>query len=137
MKHPLAMFDTDGDPVGFGIGHPHPRSYGTFPRVLGRYVREMQVLTLEEAIRKMTSQSADQLGQRDRGRIAEGAFADVTVFDAETIQDRATFTDPHQYPLGIHHVIVNGVPIIRGGALTGATPGRVIKGPARTGVRSQ
>jgi N-acyl-D-aspartate/D-glutamate deacylase len=131
MTHPLAMFDTDGDPVGYGIGHPHPRSYGTFPRVLGRYVRERQVLTLEDAIRRMTSLSADQIGQRERGRIAEGMLADVTVFDAGTIQDRATYTDPHQYPIGIHHVVVNGVPIIREGALTGATPGRVLKGPAR------
>jgi N-acyl-D-aspartate/D-glutamate deacylase len=131
MKHPQAMFDTDGDPVGYGAGHPHPRSYGTFPRVLGRYVREAKVLTLEEAIRKMTSMSADQIGQRERGRIADGAFADITVFDADTIEDRATYTDPHQYPRGIHHVIVNGVAIIRDGALTGATPGRVLRGPAR------
>jgi N-acyl-D-aspartate/D-glutamate deacylase len=131
MRHPLAMFDTDGDPVGFGVGFPHPRSYGTFPRVLGRYVREQQVLTLEEAIRKMTSLSADQIGQPERGRIAPGMYADITVFDAEAIADRATFEDPHQYPVGIRHVIVNGTPIIRGGALTGATPGRVLKGPAR------
>ena len=131
MRHPVAMFDTDGDPVGFGVGFPHPRSYGTFPRVLGRYVREQQVLTLEEAIRKMTSLSADQIGQPGRGRIAPGMYADITVFDAEAIADRATFEDPHQYPVGIRHVIVNGTPIIRGGALTGATPGRVLKGPAR------
>jgi N-acyl-D-amino-acid deacylase len=131
MKHPVAMFDTDGDPVGYGMGHPHPRSYGTFPRVLGRYVRELQVLTLEEAIRKMTSLSADQIGQRERGRIAEGMYADIAVFDAATIRDKATYVDPHQYSEGIHHVIVNGVPIIRAGTLTGATPGRVLKGPAR------
>jgi N-acyl-D-aspartate/D-glutamate deacylase len=131
MRHPYAMFDTDGDPVGFGVGFPHPRSYGTFPRVLGRYVREQKVLTLEEAIRKMTSLSADQIGQPERGRIAAGMYADVTVFDAETVADRATFEEPHQYPIGIRHVIVNGTPVIRGGALTGATPGRVIKGPAR------
>jgi N-acyl-D-aspartate/D-glutamate deacylase len=131
MRHPNAMFDTDGDPVGFGVGYPHPRSYGTFPRVLGKYVREEKVLTLEEAIRKMTSMSADQIGQPQRGRIAPGMYADITVFDADTIADRATFDDPHQYPVGIRHVVVNGTPIIRGGALTGATPGRVIKGPAR------
>ncbi|HSC25670.1 MAG TPA: amidohydrolase family protein, partial [Vicinamibacterales bacterium] len=131
MKHPLAMFDTDGDPVGYGVGHPHPRSYGTFPRVLGRYVRELNVLTLEEAIRKMTSLSAGQIGQRERGRVVEGSYADLTIFDAETIQDRATYTDPHQFPIGIHHVVVNGVPIIRAGVLTGATPGRGLKGPAR------
>jgi N-acyl-D-aspartate/D-glutamate deacylase len=138
MRHPLTMFDTDGDPVGFGVGYPHPRSYGTFPRVLGRYVRELRVLTLENAIQRMTSMSAVQIGQSDRGRIAEGLYADLTVFDEDEIADRATFTDPHQYPLGIRHVVVNGVPIIRGGALTGATPGRVLMGPARRlGIRPQ
>ncbi len=131
MRHPLTMFDTDGDPVGYGIGHPHPRSYGTFPRVLGRYVREQKVLTLEEAIKRMTSMSADQIGQRERGRIAKGMYADLTLFDEGTIADRATYTDPHQYSVGIHHVIVNGVSIIRDGVLTGATPGRALKGPAR------
>jgi N-acyl-D-aspartate/D-glutamate deacylase len=131
MKHPHAMFDTDGDPVGYGIGHPHPRSYGTFPRVLGRYVREMKVLTLEEAVRKMTSLSMEQIGQRERGRIAEGAFADITVFDPDAIRDRATYTDPHQYPIGIHHVVINGIPVVRRGALTAATPGRVLKGRPR------
>ncbi len=131
MRHPLTMFDTDADPVGFGIGMPHPRSYGTFPRVLGRYVREEKVLTLENAIQRMTSMSADQIGQSDRGRIREGAFADITVFDADTIADKATFDDPHQYSVGIHHVVINGVPVIRAGALTGEKPGRVIKGPAR------
>ncbi|MGH9314896.1 MAG: N-acyl-D-amino-acid deacylase family protein [Vicinamibacterales bacterium] len=137
MRHPLTMFDTDGDPVGYGIGHPHPRSYGTFPRVLGRYVRELKVLTPEDAIRRMTSMSADQIGQRERGRIAEGMCADLTVFDPATIADRATYTDPHQYSVGIHHVIVNGVPIIRDGVLTGATPGRVLKGPARRAAPPQ
>ncbi len=131
MQHPWAMFETDGDLVGYGIGFPHPRSYGAFPRVLARYVRELGVLTLEEAIRKMTSLAADQIGQTERGRIGEGMFADITVFDAETIKDRATFTDPHQYPFGIRHVLVNGVPVIREGALTGAKPGRVLRGPAR------
>lgn len=131
MRHPLTMFDTDGDPVGYGVGHPHPRSYGTFPRVLGRYVREQKVLTLEEAIKRMTSMSADQIGQRERGRIAKGMYADLTVFDEGTIADRATYTEPHQYSVGIHHVIVNGVSIIRDGVLTGATPGRALKGPAR------
>lgn len=131
MRHPWAMFETDGDPVGYGIGFPHPRSYGAFPRVLARYVRELQVLSLEEAVRKMTSLAADQIGQTERGRIAEGMYADITVFDPETVQDRATYLDPHQYPFGIRHVIVNGVPVIRDGALTGEKPGRVLKGPAR------
>jgi N-acyl-D-amino-acid deacylase len=131
MRHPFAMIETDGDPVSYGVGHPHPRSYGAFPRVLGHYVRELNVLSLEEAIRKMTSLSAEQIGQHERGRIAEGMYADITVFDAETIADRATYTDPHQYAVGIRHVIVNGVPIIRNGALTGERPGRVLRGPAR------
>jgi N-acyl-D-aspartate/D-glutamate deacylase len=131
MRHPQAMFDTDADLVEYGFGFPHPRSYGTFPRVLGRYVRELKVLTLEEAIRRMTSLSADQIGQKERGRLAAGTFADITVFDPETVADLATFTEPHQYPLGIRHVVVNGTPIIRNGALTGAKPGRVLKGPAR------
>lgn len=131
MKHPQAMFCTDGDNVGYDVGFPHPRSYGTYPRVLGRYVRELKVLTLEEAIRKMTSMSADRIGQRERGRIAEGMFADLTIFDAETVADRATYADPHQFPVGIRDVVINGTPVIRDGALTGSTPGRVIKGPAR------
>lgn len=131
MRHPFAMIETDGDLVSYGVGHPHPRSYGAFPRVLGHYVRELNVLSLEEAIRKMTSLPAGQIGQYERGRIADGMYADITVFDAETIADRATYTDPHQYAVGIRHVIVNGVPIIRNGALTGERPGRVLRGPAR------
>ena len=131
MQHPQAMFETDGDPVGYGLGFPHPRSYGTFPRILGRYVREMGVLTLEEAIRKMTSMSADEIGQSERGRIANGMMADITIFDADRIIDRADYVDPHRYSVGIHHVIVNGVPVILDGSVTGAKPGQVLKGPAR------
>ena len=131
LRHPLAMIETDGDNVSYGIGFPHPRSYGAFPRVLGRYVRELKLLTLEEAVRRMTSLPAVQVGQQERGRIAEGLFADVTVFDRETVGDRATYTDPHQYSVGIHHLIVNGRPVIRNGAYTGERPGRVLKGPAR------
>ena len=99
--------------------------------MLGQYVRELKALTLEEAIRKMTSLSADQIGQRERGRMAPGMFADLTIFDAGEIADRATLHDPHQFPAGIRHVIVNGTTVIDNGALTGATPGRVLKGPAR------
>ena len=131
MQHPQAMFETDGDPVGYGLGFPHPRSYGTFPRILGRYVREMGVLTLEEAIRKMTSMSADEIGQSERGRIADGMWADITIFDADRIMDQADYVDPHRYSVGIHHVIVNGVPVILDGSVTGAKPGHVLKGPAR------
>ena len=131
LRHPYTMIDTDGDNVAYGVGHPHPRSYGTFPRILARYVCELEVLTLEEAIRRMTSLSAAQIGQHERGLIREGMYADITVFDAETIADRATFTDPHQYSVGIRHVLVNGVPVLENGALTGEKPGRPIRGPAR------
>jgi len=131
MQHPISMIETDGDPVSYGVGYPHPRSYGAFPRVLARYVRELGALTLEEAIRKMTSMPADQYNQVERGRINEGAFADLVVFDPETVQDEATYTDPHRYPTGIDHVIVNGRFVIRSGALTGERPGTWIRGPAR------
>lgn len=131
MRHPLAMFETDGDNVAWGEGFPHPRSYGTFPRILGRYVREYRVLSLEEAIRKMAAMPAEQLGQRERGLVREGYYADLTIFDAERVADLATYTDPHRYPVGILHVIVNGTPVIRDGALTGERPGRWIRGPAR------
>ena len=131
MRHPQAMFETDGDSVGLGRGYPHPRSYGTFPRILSRYVREKGVLTLEEAVHKMTSMPAMQFGQDDRGLIREGMFADITVFDADTVQDRATYTDPHHYSVGIVHVLVNGIPVIKDGSLTGAKPGTVLRGPAR------
>jgi len=131
LRHPLAMIETDGDPVSYGDGFPHPRSYGAFPRIIARYVRELGVLTLEEAVRKMTSMPADQYNQKERGRIVEGTFADIVVFDPQTIQDEATYVDPHRYPTGIHHVMVNGSFVIRSGALTGERPGVWIKGPAR------
>ena len=131
MQHPRAMIETDGDPVSYGDGYPHPRSYGAFPRVLARYVRELGVLTLEEAIRKMTSMPADQYNQKERGRIVEGAFADIVIFNADTVQDQATYTDPHRYPVGIEHVLINGKFVIRSGALTGERPGVWIRGPAR------
>jgi len=131
MRHPLAMIETDGDPVAYGDGFPHPRSYGAFPRVLARYVRELGALTLEEAVKKMTSMPADQYNQKERGRIVEGAYADITVFDPDTVQDLATYTDPHRYPVGIEHVLVNGKFVLRGGALTGNRPGVWIRGPAR------
>jgi len=131
LRHPLAMLDTDGDPVGYGVGFPHPRSYGAFPRVLAHYVREMGVITLEEAVKKMTSMPARWIGRTDMGAIAVGMRADVAVFDPETIADRATYTDPHQFSVGIEQLLVNGVPVIRDGALTGEKPGRWIRGPAR------
>lgn len=129
MQHPLAMIETDGDAVGYGIGYPHPRSYGAFARVLSRYVRELEVLTLEEAVRKMTSMPARWLGRSDMGVLAEGMRADVAVFDPDEIRDLATYTDPHQYSVGITDLLVNGVPVIRNGGITGEKPGRWIRGP--------
>lgn len=131
LKHPLAMIETDGDPIAYGVGFPHPRSLGTFPRVLARYVREQGVLTLEEAIRKMTSMPATQFGQRDMGLIREGYWGDITVFDPQAIAERGDYSNPHAYPVGVRHVLVSGVPVIRDAAFTGERPGRWIKGPAR------
>ncbi|MGH7700480.1 MAG: amidohydrolase family protein [Gemmatimonadales bacterium] len=129
MRHPQTMIGSDGRLVRLGDGHPHPRWYGTFPRILGVYVRERGVLTLEEAIRKMTSLSADRLGLRDRGRIAEGAVADLVVFGPATVRDRATFEDPHQYPVGIEYVMVDGALVVDGGRFTDARPGRALRRP--------
>jgi N-acyl-D-amino-acid deacylase len=112
-------------------GQPHPRSYATFPRVLGKYVREEKVLTLQDAIARMTGNAAAQMGIRDRGRIRVGDFADLVVFDAATIADTATYEKPHQYPTGIAHVVVNGVPVLDPKGLTGSRPGRPLYGPAK------
>jgi N-acyl-D-amino-acid deacylase len=130
MRHPLVVIGSDGSaltPKGvLGQRKPHPRSYGTFPRVLGRYVREHKVLSLEEAVKKMTYVTADRFGLTDRGVVRERAWADLVLFDAQTVADRATFTDPHQYPVGIPYVIVNGVVVIDQGQHTGALPGQVL-----------
>jgi len=131
MQHPLAMIETDGDAVGYGIGYPHPRSYGAFARVLGRYVRELEVLTLEEAVKKMTSMPAQWLGRSDMGVLAQGMRADVAIFDPDVIVDRATYADPHQYSVGITDLLINGVPVIRDGGVTGEKPGRWLRGPVR------
>jgi len=109
-------------------GHPHPRSFGTFPRVLGVYVRETGLLRLEDAVRKMTSQNAAKLGLHDRGLLRPGQFADVTVFDPARVIDRATFTNPFQYSEGIEYVIVNGQLVLDHGKHTGARPGRALRG---------
>ena len=127
LKHPMVSIASDSGLNTFGEGVPHPRGYGNAVRVLGRYVREQKVITLEEAIRKMTSLPADQFAFADRGRLAAGKAADVVVFDAGTVGDRATYADPHQYPTGIVHVLVNGVPVVRGGTQTDARPGQVLR----------
>lgn len=112
-------------PLSFG--KPHPRSYGTFPRILGHYARELGVLTLEDAVRKMTSLTASRLKLRDRGVIREGAWADLVVFDPERIIDTATYDDPHRYPAGIDHVIVNGVVVTHGDETRADRPGRFLR----------
>jgi dihydroorotase/N-acyl-D-amino-acid deacylase len=127
MRHPWTAIASDGRLTQPGEGHPHPRWYGTFPRVLGHYVREQHVLTLEDAVRRMTSLPADRMGLTDRGRIAEGMMADITVFDPATVSDRATFAEPHQYPDGVPFVIVNGVLVVDGGEFGTARPGRVLR----------
>ncbi len=111
---------------------PHPRAYGSFARLLGRYVRDEKIIPLEEAIRKLTSLPAGNLRIEKRGLLKEGHFADIVVFDPDTIQDHATFEEPHQYATGVHHVFVNGVRVLADGEHTGATPGRVVHGPGRT-----
>lgn len=127
LRHPAASVSTDGDLVSPGVGFPHPRSYGSFARVLGRLVRERRLLTLEAAIAKMTSAPAAALGLTDRGRLAEGYAADVVILDPERIADPATFTDPHHYAVGVRDVLVNGTLVLENGRLTGARPGRAIK----------
>jgi N-acyl-D-aspartate/D-glutamate deacylase len=129
MQSEYGMIGSDGSLVHFGRASPHPRGYGTFPRVLGHYARDLDVISLSEAVRRMTSAPAERLGFSDRGRIEVGRVADLTVFDPETVIDRATFDDPHQYPVGIPHVFVAGVPIVRDGVVTGARPGVVLRGP--------
>lgn len=119
----------------FTHSQPHPRTYGTFARVLGRYVREEGVLTLEEAIHRMTGQPASNLKLDRRGLLEPGYFADIVVFDPRTIVDRATFEEPHQLAVGVEHVFVNGTQVLRGGEHTGATPGRFVHGPGWTGRR--
>jgi N-acyl-D-amino-acid deacylase len=130
LRHPLVMIGSDGSsmaPTGEAArSRPHPRSYGTFPRVLGHYARERATFDLAIAVKKMTSMAADQVGIPDRGRIARGKKADLVVFDAATVKDEATFDDPHRFPTGIRHVLVNGEPVVEGGTHTGKRPGQVI-----------
>ncbi len=127
MRHPMTMIGSDGRLSQPGDGHPHPRAYGTFPRVLGLYVREKKVLPLQVAIHKMTGLSAARLGLKDRGLIKEGYIADLTIFDPETIIDKSTFTDPHQYPEGIPYVLIGGKFAVENGVFLKAPIGKVIR----------
>ena len=130
LRHPAMMIGTDGSglategPLSTGI--PHPRSYGTFPRVLGHYVREQGVISLEEAVWKMCGLPAQKLRWADRGLIRKGYRADLVVLDPDTVADRATYQEPHQYPIGIHHVLVNGEVVISDGVHTRALPGKQV-----------
>jgi N-acyl-D-aspartate/D-glutamate deacylase len=130
LRHPAMMIGTDADTravVGpLATGLPHPRHYGTFPRILARYVRELGTLSLEEAVHKMSGLPAQKLRWPDRGMLKQGFKADVVVLDPATVADRATYEAPHQYPVGIAHVIVNGKPVIHDGVHTHARPGRVL-----------
>lgn len=135
MRVPWVSFGSDGSAVRpegvLGEGKPHPRWYGTFPRILGKYVREDAVLGLSEAIRKMTSANAAKLGITDRGLLEVGKKADITVFDPERVSDRATFERPHQYPDGIEHVVVNGVVVLESGGHLDRKPGRILRRASR------
>ena len=134
MKQPWVGIGSDGSAVSpemVFVGKPHPRFYGTFPRVLGVYVREKKVLTLPEAVHKMTGLSAKIVGFTDRGLLKPGMAADITLFDPATVIDKATFENPAQYPVGIPYVIVNGVVVIDKGEHTGAKPGRVLYGKGK------
>ncbi|MDJ0939956.1 MAG: D-aminoacylase [Woeseiaceae bacterium] len=134
---PWMAFGSDSEslaPEGrFLDSNPHPRAYGTFARLLGKYVRDEGVIPLEEAIRRLTSFPAANLRIAERGTLKEGYFADIAVFDPATIQDHATFSEPHQYSTGVMHVVVNGVPVLVDGEHTGQMPGRFVKGPGYTG----
>ena len=131
LRHPATMVASDGSVPTFGEASPHPRSYGTFARVLGRYVRDQKVVSLEDAVRKMSAFPAARLGLSDRGVLRPGLKADISVFDAATVRDTATFEKPHQYAEGFSHVIVNGQVVFENGAMTDARPGRVLYGPGR------
>ena len=130
LRDPNSMVGSDGEVIHFGVAAPHPRGYGTFVRVLGRYVRELKVITLHDAIRKMTSFPAQRLGLFDRGLVRPGMAADLVLFDENEIADRATFENTHQYAVGVKWVLVNGEVIFDGKAMTAARPGRILKGPS-------
>jgi N-acyl-D-amino-acid deacylase len=134
LQQPWVSIDNDSEgssPEGLlGQAHPHPRAYGTFPRILSKYVREDKALGLEEAIRKFTALPAQRMRLTDRGVLKTGMWADVVVFDPATVHDRATFDNPNQLSEGMEYVLVNGVPVIDQGKMTGALPGKVLRGPA-------
>jgi dihydroorotase/N-acyl-D-amino-acid deacylase len=126
--------DAEGQDPATAHGLTHPRAYGDYPRLLGKYVREEKVISLEEAVRKASSAVATRLAIQDRGLLREGLKADLVIFDPATISDKATFEKPHQLSVGVQYVLVNGVEVLREGTHTGAKPGQVVRGPgARSG----
>ncbi len=133
LQQPWVSIDNDSEgtsPDGLlGLEHPHPRAYGTFPRILRKYVREEKKLTLEDAIRKFSALPAQRMRLTDRGVLKQGMWADVVVFDTATVRDLATFAEPNQLSQGMEYVLVNGVAVIDQGKMTGARPGRVLRGP--------
>jgi N-acyl-D-amino-acid deacylase len=133
MREPFTMIASDSgvrQPQDESV--PHPRGYGNNVRVLGHYVRELQIISLEDAVRKMTSLPAQTFGFRDRGMVREGFAADLTIFDDKTVGDRATFDKPNQYPVGISYVIVNGELVFANDQMTGTRPGMALRGPGYT-----
>lgn len=133
MRLPYVMVGSDGGLQVIGVGSPHPRSYGTFPRVIGEYAMKRGLLPLEEAVRKMTSLPAQTMRLRDRGLLREGMCADVVVFDLREFKDSATFSEPHRYPAGVRYVLVNGRPVVEEGKHNGSRPGRPVLGPGYAG----
>jgi N-acyl-D-amino-acid deacylase len=129
MQEPFTMIASDSGVRQVDESVPHPRGYGNNARVLGHYVRELKLISLEDAIRKMTSLPAQTFGFRDRGLIREGFAADLVIFDENTIIDQATFVKPHQFPLGISYVIVNGAPVLENNQMTTVRPGMPLFGP--------
>lgn len=133
LQQPWVSIDNDSEgtsPEGIlGQAHPHPRAYGTFPRILSKYVREEKVLTLEDAIRKFSALPAQRMRLTDRGVLKQGMWADVVIFDPTTVRDRATFDNPNQLSEGMEYVLVNGVPVIDQGKMTGKLPGKILRGP--------
>jgi N-acyl-D-aspartate/D-glutamate deacylase len=135
LRQPFVSIGSDGTAVKaegpLARGNPHPRYYGTFPRVLGKYVREEKVISMEEAIRKMTSANTAKIRVFDRGLLRPGQWADVTVFDAATIVDHATYERPHQYATGVEYVLVNGKAVLDRGRHTHARPGTILYGQGK------
>jgi N-acyl-D-aspartate/D-glutamate deacylase len=134
MQKPWVMTGSDGSSQVMGDALPHPRSYGTFPRKIRKYAFEKNLLSMEQAIRSASGLPAEMLGFKDRGLIKEGYVADVVVFDPETIEDKATFDDPHQYSEGILHVLIGGVSVIKNGEFTGVLAGKPL-GPNIEGMQ--